>query len=137
MGHEKNANTGVLTLSGGMASCLDSPSVSCLRKLYEGACKFYNSCHLLYDAALLARCYTQHDLKHYLASNHLRYFIQTSFRNKGSDLIGLSSIVFYTINQLFSCISLILKILNLPLLVTCVTNPLKTTALTLRRKTIT
>ena len=42
---------------------------------------FYNRNHLLYDAALLTRCYTQHDLRPFIDSeaNHRITFIKIPF----------------------------------------------------------
>ena len=56
--------------------------------------KFYDRAHRLYDAALLTRFYTQHDLQPYIDSeiNHIRHFIQIQFVNKGIEFINLPSI---------------------------------------------
>ena len=61
-----------------MLSKLASLSVSSLRKLDDEANKFYDRKHNLYEAALLIRCYTQHALRPYIASeiNHIRHFIK-------------------------------------------------------------
>ena len=69
-------------------------SVSSLRKLDDEANKFYDRKHDLYDAALLARCYTLHAFCPYIDSeiNHIRHFINIPFINKGIDFIDLSSI---------------------------------------------
>ena len=60
-----------------MLSKLASLSISSLRKLDDKANKFYDRKHDLYEAALLTRCYTQHDLRPYIDSeiNHIRHFI--------------------------------------------------------------
>ena len=56
--------------------------------------KIYDRAYLLYDAALLTRCYTQHSLLPYKDSeiNHIRYFIKIQFVNKGIEFINLPSI---------------------------------------------
>ena len=60
-----------------MLSRLVSLSISSLRKLDEGADKFYDSGDRLYNAALLIGCYTQHALRPFIYSeiNHIRRFI--------------------------------------------------------------
>ena len=72
---------------------LASLSVSSLRKLDYVANKFYDRKHDLYEAALLTRCYTQHDLRPYIDSeiNHIRHFIKILFINKGIEFIDLPS----------------------------------------------
>ena len=62
-----------------MLSKLASLSVSSLRKLDDEANKFYDRKHDLYEPALLTlltRCYTQHALRPYIDSNHIRHFIK-------------------------------------------------------------
>ena len=56
--------------------------------------KFYNRTSLLYNVALLTRCYTQHALSPVIGSkiNHIRHFIKMPFINKGMDFIDLPSI---------------------------------------------
>ena len=73
---------------------LSSLSSSSLRKLDEEANKFYDRKHDLYEVALLTRCYTQHALCPYIASeiNHIRHFIKIPFINKGIEFIDLPSI---------------------------------------------
>ena len=48
----------------------------------------------MYDAALLPRCYTQHDLRPFIdtKTNHKRHFIKVPFINKGAEFIDLHSI---------------------------------------------
>ena len=60
-----------------MLSKLASLSISSLRMLDDEANKFYDRKHVLYEAALLTRCYTQHALRPYIDSeiNHIRHFI--------------------------------------------------------------
>ena len=52
---------------------------------------FYDRAHLLYDAALLTGCYTQHALWPYIDSevNHSRHFIKIQFVNKEIEFINL------------------------------------------------
>ena len=77
-----------------MLSYLSSLPISVLRSLDTEANKFYDRTNRLYDAALLTRCYTQHDLRPVIGSkiNHIRYFIKIPFINKGMDFIDLPSI---------------------------------------------
>ena len=58
-------------------------SISSLHNLDIEANKFYDIAHLLYDAALRTRIYTQHDLTAYIDSkiNHIRYFIKIQLVN--------------------------------------------------------
>ena len=72
-----------------MLSKLASLSISSLRKLDDEANKFYDRKHDLYEAALLAICYTQHALRPYIDSEiyHIRNFIKIPFINKGSEFI--------------------------------------------------
>ena len=49
-------------------SRLGTLSITSLRNLDIGANKFYDRAHELNDAALLARCYTQHALRPYIDS---------------------------------------------------------------------
>ena len=69
-------------------------SISSLCNLDIEAYKFYDRAHRLYDAAILARCYTQHALRPYIDSeiNHIRHFIKIQFVNKGIEFINLPSI---------------------------------------------
>ena len=69
-------------------------SISSLRNLDIEANKFYDRAHLLYDAAILTQCYTQHALRTYIDSeiNHIRHFIKIQFVNKGIEFINLPSI---------------------------------------------
>ena len=62
--------------------------------LNDEANKFYDRKHDLYEAACLIRCYTQHALCPYIATeiNYIRYFIKISFINKGIEFIDLPSI---------------------------------------------
>ena len=46
----------------------------------------------MYEAALLTRCYTQHALRPYIDSTHIRHFIKSPFINKGIEFIDLPSI---------------------------------------------
>ena len=75
-------------------SRLETLSISSLRNLDIEANKFYDRAHRLYDAAILTRCYTQHDLRPYIDSkiNHIRHFIKIKFVNKGIEFINLPSI---------------------------------------------
>ena len=68
--------------------------ISALRVLNTEANKFYDRNHQLSDAALLTRCYTQHALRPFMASetNHKRHFIKIPFINKGIEIIDLPSI---------------------------------------------
>ena len=77
-----------------MLSRLSSLSISSVRKLDEEANKFYDRKHVLYEAALLTWCYTQHALRLYIDSeiNHIRHFIKIPFINKGIEFIDLPSI---------------------------------------------
>ena len=77
-----------------MLSKLSSLSIASLRKLDEEANKYYDRKHDLYHTALLTRCYTQHALRPYIASemNHIIHFIKIPFINKGIDFIDLPSI---------------------------------------------
>ena len=77
-----------------MHSFLSSLPISVLRDLDTEANKFYDSTHQLYNAALLTRCYIQHDPLPYIDSeiNQKRHFIEIHFLNKGMEFIGLSSI---------------------------------------------
>ena len=69
-------------------------SISSLRNFDIEANKFYDRAHLLYDAAILTWCYTQHALRPYIDSNinHIRHFIKIQFVNKGIEFINLPSI---------------------------------------------
>ena len=69
-------------------------SISSLGNLDIEANKFYDTAHRLYDAAILAWCYTQHALGPYIDSkiNHIRHFIEIQFVNKGIEFINLPSI---------------------------------------------
>ena len=69
-------------------------SISSLRNLDIEANRFYYRAHLLYDAALLTQCYTQHALQPYEDSkiNHIRHFIKIQLINKGIEFINLPSI---------------------------------------------
>ena len=75
-------------------SLLVTLSISSLRNLDIEANKFFDRAHLLYDAAILTRCYTQHALRPYIDSeiNHIRHFIKIQFVNKGIEYINLPSI---------------------------------------------
>ena len=77
-----------------MLSYLNSLPISVLRSLDTASNKFYDRTNRLYDAALLTRCYTQHDLRPVIDSkiNHIRHFIKIPFINKGMDFIDLPSI---------------------------------------------
>ena len=77
-----------------MLSKLSSLSISSLRKLDEQVNKFYGRKYDLYEAALLALCYTQHALRPYIDSeiNHIGHFIKIPFINKGIEFIDLPSI---------------------------------------------
>ena len=77
-----------------MLSKLASLSISSLSKLDDGANKFYDGKHDLYEAALLTRCYTQHALRPYIDSEiyHIRHFIKIPFINKGIEFKDLPSI---------------------------------------------
>ena len=57
--------------------------------------KFYDRAYWLYDAAILTRCYTQHALRPYIASeiNHIMHFIKVHFVNKEIEFINLPSIL--------------------------------------------
>ena len=65
-------------------------SISSLRNSDIEANKFNDRAHLLYDAAILSRCYTQHALRPYIESkiNHIRHFIKIQFVYKGIELIN-------------------------------------------------
>ena len=69
-------------------------SISSLCNLDIEAYIFYDKAHLLYDAAILTRCYTQHALRPYIDSeiNHIRHFTKIQFVNKGIEFINLPSI---------------------------------------------
>ena len=58
---------------------------------------FYDRTNILYDAALLTRCYTRHALRPVIDSKItlIRHFIKTPFINKGMDFIDLPSIFSY------------------------------------------
>ena len=77
-----------------MLSKLSSLSISSLRRLDEEASKVYDRKHDLYEAALLTRCYIQHDLRPYIDSviNNIRHFIKIPFIKKGIEFIDLPSI---------------------------------------------
>ena len=95
-----------------MLSYLSSLPISFLRSLDTEADKFYDRTNRLYDAALLTRCYTQHDLRPFIDSkiNHKRHFIKIPFINKGMDFINLPSIFRdKSYNQLYQIISRIMK----------------------------
>ena len=64
------------------------------RFLDTEANKFYDRNHLLYDAARLTRCFTQHALRPFIDSetNHKRHFIKIPFINKEIEFIDLPSI---------------------------------------------
>ena len=69
-------------------------SISSLRNLDIEANKLYDRAHRLYDAAILAWCYTQHALWPYIDTeiNHIRHFIKIQFVNKWIEFINLPSI---------------------------------------------
>ena len=69
-------------------------SISSLRNLFVEANICHDRAHLLYDAVLLSRCYTQHALWPYIDSelNNIRHFIKIQFVNKGIEFINLPSI---------------------------------------------
>ena len=62
---------------------LSSLPVSVKRILYLAANKFYDMGQQLYDAALLARCYSQHALRPFIDTEaiHKRHFVKTPFIN--------------------------------------------------------
>ena len=74
-----------------MLSYLSSLPVSVLRRLDTEANEFYDRTNILYDAALLTRCYTQHALRPVIDSkiNHIRHFIKIPFINKRIDFTDL------------------------------------------------
>ena len=76
-----------------MLSFISSLPISVLRILDTEANKFYDRNHQLYNAALLARCYTQHALRPVIdfETNHKRHFIKIPFMNKGIEFIDLPS----------------------------------------------
>ena len=77
-----------------MLSFLSSLPIRVLRILEIEANRFYDRNHQMYEAELLTRCYTQHDLRPFIdaAINHLRHFIKIPFINKGIKFIDLPSI---------------------------------------------
>ena len=68
--------------------------ISVLCNLELEANKFYERANKLYKAALLTRCYVQHFLSPYIASevNHKQCFIKIPFINKDIEFIDLHSI---------------------------------------------
>ena len=56
--------------------------------------KSYDRTNRLYDAALLTRCYTQHDLRPVIDSkiNHIRHVSKIHFINKGIDFNDLPGV---------------------------------------------
>ena len=86
-------------------------SISSLRNLDIEANKFYDRAHLLYDATLLTRCYTQYALRPYIdyKINHIRHFIKSQFVNKGIELYILLYLKIHLLSLLFL---LMLKIRN-------------------------
>ena len=68
-----------------MLSFLSSLPISVLRLLETEANKFYDRNHQVYDAALLARCYTQHALRPFIdtETNHRRQFVKVTLINEG------------------------------------------------------
>ena len=90
-------------------------SISSLRNLDIEANTFYYRAHLLYNAALLSRCNTQHALWPYIDSEiiHIRHFIEIEFVNRGMEFINLVYPVNSKINQsVISSIPSFLKIRN-------------------------
>ena len=67
-----------------MLSYLSSLPITVLRSLGTEANKFYDRNYQMFDAALLARCYTQPALRPFIdsESNHIRNFIKIPFINK-------------------------------------------------------
>ena len=70
-----------------MLAFLSSLPTSVLCILDTKVNKFYDRSNQLYDAALLARGYTQHALRPYTDSeiNHKRHYIKVSFIHRGMD----------------------------------------------------
>ena len=99
---EKRINTSLKDLSialnnhgqHGLLSFSMSLPVSVLCNLELEANKFYDRANTLCKAALLTRCYVQHFLSPYIASevNHKRHFIKIPFINKDIEFIDLHSI---------------------------------------------
>ena len=77
-----------------MLSFLSSLPIPVLRILDIVVNRFYDRNHQLYEAALLARCYTQLSLYPFIDSeiNHKRKYIKTPFINKAIDFIDFPSI---------------------------------------------
>ena len=75
-------------------SFLSSLPIPVLHILDIEANRFYDENHQLYEAALLTRCYTQHSLHPFIASeiNHKIHFIEILFIYKGIYFIDLLSI---------------------------------------------
>ena len=71
-----------------MLSFLSSLPFPVLRILDIEDNRFYDRNHLMDEAALLTRCYTQHALRPFIDAeiNHQRHFIKIPFINKGMDL---------------------------------------------------
>ena len=71
-----------------MLSYLSLLPFSVLHSLNTEANKFYDRSNRIYDAALLARCYTQHVLRQVIdfKFNHVKHFIKIPFINKGRTL---------------------------------------------------
>ena len=72
-----------------MLSFLSSLTIPVLCILEIEASRFYDGNDQIYEAALLARCYTQHALHPLIDSeiNHKIYFIKLLFINKGFDFL--------------------------------------------------
>ena len=62
-----------------MLSFLSSLPISVLRILDTEANKFYDRNHQLYDAALLTRCYTRVESKHFQNSGSTYYILFTKY----------------------------------------------------------
>ena len=105
-----------------MLSYLSSLPIAVLRSLDTEANRFYDRNHQMYDAALLTRCYTQHDLRPFIdsESNHIRSFIKIPFNNKGIDFIDLPSI--FQDESVIQSIPTYFQIQNLLLFVTNIIN---------------
>ena len=82
-----------------MLSYLSSLPISVLRSLDTEANKQYDRTNILYDAALLTRCYPQRALRPVIDSeiNHIRHFIKIPFLIK--EWILLIYRVFSEINR--------------------------------------
>ena len=104
-----------------MLSYLSSLPIAVLRSLDTEANRFY---YLMYDAALLTRCYTQHALRPFIdsESNHIRYVIKIPFVNKGTELTFLMYQVYSRTNQCHSLYRRTSKTRNLLSFVTNITN---------------